>query len=71
MQRNCRIRCNKGCEFSSSARRVRQQIKMSAESRERKRNKERELAGPKREGGRARRARGNEVGRMKADRGID
>jgi hypothetical protein len=53
MQRNCRIRRNKGRDFSSSARRVRQQIKVSAESQERKRNKEQELAGPKREGEKA------------------
>jgi len=42
---------------------------MSAESRERKRNKEQELAGPKRKVARAREAGGNEEGRVKADEG--
>jgi len=37
--------------FTSSARRVRQQIRMSAESRERKREEKQEVAGSKREGG--------------------
>jgi hypothetical protein len=45
--------------LTSSARRVRQQIKVSAESRERKRNEKQEVAGPKREGGRAREAGGS------------
>ena len=39
--------------FSSRARRVRQEIKMSAESRERKRIEKQEVAGLKREGGKS------------------